>query len=62
MKKVAVPATQLACPETMTILGIKADIEGLFQNMGYRPTMQPQRTHLSELVRQFIASASSAVR
>uniref|UniRef100_A0A0D3AXF2 Arabidopsis retrotransposon Orf1 C-terminal domain-containing protein n=1 Tax=Brassica oleracea var. oleracea TaxID=109376 RepID=A0A0D3AXF2_BRAOL len=34
MKKVVVPATQLACPETMTKLGIKSDIEGLFQNMG----------------------------
>ena len=57
MKKVAVPATQLACPETMTILGIKADIEGLFQNMGLGQLCNLNEPTYPELVRQFIASA-----
>ena len=57
MKKVAVPATQLACPETMTILGIKADIEGLFQNMGLGQLYNLNEPTYPELVRQFIASA-----
>uniref|UniRef100_A0A0D2ZXS1 Arabidopsis retrotransposon Orf1 C-terminal domain-containing protein n=1 Tax=Brassica oleracea var. oleracea TaxID=109376 RepID=A0A0D2ZXS1_BRAOL len=57
MKKVAVPATQLACPETMTILGIKSDIEGLFQNMGLGQLCNLNEPTYPELVRQFIASA-----
>ncbi|KAF3550437.1 hypothetical protein DY000_02005775 [Brassica cretica] len=61
MKKVAVPATQPACPETMTILGIKSDIEGLFQNMGLGQLCnlnEPTYPELvRQLVRQFIASA-----
>uniref|UniRef100_A0A0D3AUG1 Arabidopsis retrotransposon Orf1 C-terminal domain-containing protein n=1 Tax=Brassica oleracea var. oleracea TaxID=109376 RepID=A0A0D3AUG1_BRAOL len=57
MKKVAVPATQLACPETMTILGIQADIEGLFQNMGLGQLCNLKEPTYPELVRQFIASA-----
>ncbi|KAF3548996.1 hypothetical protein DY000_02009626 [Brassica cretica] len=57
MKKVTVPATQLACPETMTILGIKSDIGGLFQNMGLGQLCNLNEPTYPELVRQFIASA-----
>nr|VDD14497.1 unnamed protein product [Brassica oleracea] len=57
MKKVVVPATQLACPEMMTILGIKSDIEGLFQNMGLGQLCNLNEPTYPELVRQFIASA-----
>uniref|UniRef100_A0A0D3C8P2 Arabidopsis retrotransposon Orf1 C-terminal domain-containing protein n=1 Tax=Brassica oleracea var. oleracea TaxID=109376 RepID=A0A0D3C8P2_BRAOL len=57
MKNVVVPATHLACPETMTILGIKSDIEGLFQNMGLGQLCNLNEPTYPELVRQFIASA-----
>ncbi|KAF3610619.1 hypothetical protein DY000_02044800 [Brassica cretica] len=57
MKNVAVPATQLACPQTMMKLGIKSDIEGLFQNMVPGQLCNLNEPTYPELVRQFIASS-----